>query len=55
MPTIVFLSPKGGVGKTTSAMVLANQLSQAAAVTVIDADPNRPFQSWERGVTRQRT
>lgn len=49
MPTIVFLSPKGGVGKTTSAMVLANQLSQAAAVTVIDADPNRPFQSWERG------
>ncbi|MCW2406939.1 chromosome partitioning protein [Sphingobium sp. B1D7B] len=49
MPTIVFLSPKGGVGKTTSAMILANQLSQGAPVTVIDADPNRPFQSWERG------
>lgn len=49
MPTIVFLSPKGGVGKTTSAMVLANQLVQGAPVTVIDADPNRPFKSWQAG------
>jgi chromosome partitioning protein len=49
MPTIVLVSPKGGVGKTTAAMILANQLSQGAPVTVIDADPNRPFQSWAAG------
>lgn len=49
MPTIVFASPKGGAGKTTAAMVLANQLSLGAGVTVIDADPNRPFQSWAKG------
>jgi chromosome partitioning protein len=30
-------------------MILANQLSQGAPVTVIDADPNRPFQSWAAG------
>jgi chromosome partitioning protein len=49
MPIIVFVSPKGGVGKTTSAMILANQLSAGAPVTVIDADPNRPFRSWAQG------
>lgn len=49
MPTIVMVSPKGGVGKTTAAMILANQLALAAKVTVIDADPNRPFKSWAAG------
>src|SRR3546814_1949417 len=49
MPTIVFVSPKGGVGKTTAVMILATQLSQGADVTVIDADPNRPFRSWSSG------
>ena len=46
MPTIVFVSPKGGAGKTTAALVLATQLAQAAAVTVIDADPNHPIKTW---------
>lgn len=49
MPTIVMVSPKGGVGKTTAAMILANQLALGAQVTVIDADPNRPFKSWAAG------
>lgn len=46
MPTIVFVSPKGGAGKTTAALVLASQLARAASVTVIDADPNHPIKTW---------
>jgi chromosome partitioning protein len=49
MPTVVFVSPKGGVGKTTAALLLATELARAAEVTVIDADPNRPIESWARG------
>lgn len=46
MPTIVFVSPKGGAGKTTAAMILAAELARGTAVTVIDADPNHPIQRW---------
>jgi len=47
MPTIVFASPKGGVGKSTSAVVLASELARTGAdVVVIDADPNRPVSKW---------
>ena len=47
MPVISFASPKGGVGKSTSALVLASGLSQAgASVTVIDGDPNRTLETW---------
>ena len=47
MPTIVFASPKGGVGKSTAAILLATELvGHKAAVTVIDADPNRPLSQW---------
>lgn len=46
MPTIVFVSPKGGAGKTTAALVLATQLARAASITVIDADPNHPIKTW---------
>lgn len=49
MPTIVFVSPKGGAGKTTAALVLASQLARGTEVTVVDADPNRPIQSWATG------
>jgi len=49
MPTIAFVSPKGGAGKTTSALVLAEQLARGADVTIIDADPNRPIESWAKG------
>ena len=47
MPTIVFASPKGGAGKSTSAVVLATELAgRGATVAVIDADPNRPVSRW---------
>jgi len=47
MPTIVFASPKGGAGKSTSAVVLATELAgQGATVAIIDADPNKPVSRW---------
>jgi len=47
MPTIVFASPKGGVGKSTAAVLLATELaSHGGTVTMIDADPNRPITQW---------
>jgi chromosome partitioning protein len=49
MPTIAFVSPKGGVGKTTSAFLLSTALAKLYEVTVIDADPNHPIQTWAGG------
>lgn len=49
MPTIVFASPKGGAGKSTSAVLLGAELARkGAAVTIIDADPNKPLSQWAR-------
>ena len=49
MPTIVFASPKGGAGKSTSAVVLATELARRGVrVTILDADPNRPVSQWAR-------
>lgn len=46
MPTIAFISPKGGVGKITAALLLASQLARGAKVSVINADPNHPITAW---------
>jgi chromosome partitioning protein len=49
MPTIVFATPKGGAGKSTSAVILASELiSRDGAVTIIDADPNKPVSQWAK-------
>jgi chromosome partitioning protein len=49
MPTVVFASPKGGVGKSTAAVLLATELaSHGGTVTMIDADPNRPLTQWAK-------
>ncbi len=50
MPVISFVSPKGGVGKTTSALLLATELAEqgASRVTVVDADPNLPIAKWSK-------
>jgi len=49
MPTIAFVSPKGGVGKTTSAFLLSTALANLYDVTIIDADPNHPVKTWALG------
>jgi chromosome partitioning protein len=47
MPVVVMASPKGGVGKSTAAVILATQLAESdASVTIIDADPNKPISRW---------
>jgi chromosome partitioning protein len=47
MPTIVFATPKGGAGKSTAAVILATELARRGkAVTMLDADPNRPLSHW---------
>ena len=47
MPTIVMSSTKGGVGKSTIALILAQVFAEAgSSVTLIDADPNQPLATW---------
>jgi chromosome partitioning protein len=47
MPVISFANPKGGAGKTTTALILATQLAEnGASVTLIDADPERWISQW---------
>jgi len=47
MPTISFANPKGGAGKTTSALLLASELaSRDARITIIDADPEKWISQW---------
>ncbi|PAV01750.1 chromosome partitioning protein [Arsenophonus sp. ENCA] len=49
MKVISFVSSKGGVGKTTSAVLLAGELAIAGSkVTLIDADPNKPIEIWSK-------
>ncbi|MBU2960058.1 ParA family protein [Citreicella sp. C3M06] len=47
MPVISFANPKGGAGKTTTALLLALELAERGAqVCVIDADPERWISQW---------
>jgi chromosome partitioning protein len=47
MAVVVLANPKGGAGKSTTALVLATTLAaQEASVTVLDCDPNRPILKW---------
>jgi chromosome partitioning protein len=49
MPVIAFVTPKGGAGKTTAALLLALELAHAGRrVRIIDADPNQPLVRWRR-------
>ncbi|PZU80011.1 MAG: chromosome partitioning protein ParA [Shinella sp.] len=47
MPVISFANPKGGAGKTTSALLLAGELAaRGASIVIIDADPERWISQW---------
>lgn len=47
MPVIVFANPKGGAGKTTSALLLASELAgRGATITILDADPEKWITQW---------
>lgn len=47
MPTIVIASPKGGAGKSTTAVLLGTELAHAGAnVTMLDCDPNGSLTLW---------
>ena len=47
MPVVAFVSPKGGAGKTTAALVLALGLvERGLKVAMIDSDPNKPLLAW---------
>jgi chromosome partitioning protein len=47
MPVIVIASPKGGVGKSTCAVLLASEFARMGAeVDVLDCDPNKSLTRW---------
>lgn len=46
MPVISFANSKGGSGKTTSALLLAQALAAHKTTTLIDADPRHPVTTW---------
>lgn len=51
MPVIVVASSKGGVGKTTAAILLASELARQGedmgiSVSIVDADPNQHSARW---------
>ena len=48
MYVVSFLNPKGGCGKTTAAILLAEQIMLAGgSVAVLDLDPNNNLVIWD--------
>ena len=53
MPVVAVVNSKGGVGKTTASLLLGTVLAeQGAAVSIIDADPNRHLVAWRTGSSK---
>jgi len=47
VPVISLANPKGGSGKTTTALILATQLAESGAtVIIVDADPEQWISQW---------
>ena len=54
MYVIAFANPKGGSGKTTSAILLAEQIALSGGrVTILDLDPNANILLWARSREEQ--
>jgi chromosome partitioning protein len=54
MYVITFANPKGGSGKTTSAMLLAEQIAlSGGSVAIIDLDPNANILTWSESRQEQ--
>ena len=52
MPTIVIPSPKGGAGKSTTAVILGTELAhEGVPVTMLDCDPNHSLTLWSEKST----
>src|SRR3954465_6105951 len=52
---VTLSSPKGGCGKSTTALILATTLAElGASVTLLDCDGNQPLVRWKAGATRSR-
>lgn len=48
MSVFAFANPKGGTGKTTAALLLAEQIARAGArLAVLDVDPNQNLVDWK--------
>jgi len=53
MPVVAVVNSKGGVGKTTASLLIGTVLAeQGAAVSIIDADPNRHLVAWRTGPSK---
>jgi chromosome partitioning protein len=53
MPVVAVVNSKGGVGKTTASLLLGTVLAEkGAAVSIIDADPNRHLVAWRTGASQ---
>lgn len=56
MANVAFISPKGGAGKTTAALLLALGLAERGRrVALIDSDPNKPLVYWNELPKRPRS
>lgn len=54
MYVITFANPKGGSGKTTSAMLLAEQIALSGGrVAILDLDPNANILTWSQARAEQ--
>ncbi len=53
MPVVSIANPKGGAGKSTTALVLGTMLAaKGASVSIIDCDPNQPIKAWATGPSK---
>lgn len=54
MYVITFANPKGGSGKTTAAMLLAEQIAiSGGRVAILDLDPNANIVAWSRSRAKE--